>query len=146
MKLHINGEAFDVPPAFTHKLMDDLLKEGEKDYYEKVPKGWRILGQALARLVLEKMEKDAIPQIGKQAARDVLRPKDREDPNLLLAKVFSRIMLKGLELVDVYIATSDSGTIDTFNFTVEQSAGASGRQVDFGGDIGLRQDHGSQVS
>lgn len=146
MKLHLNGEAFEVPAAFTDKLVADLLKEGEKDYKEKVPAGWRILGQALSRLILESMERKAIPQIGKQAAKDLLRPVRGEDPNLLLARVFSRILLKGLSYVEVFINTGDSGTVEAFNFTVEQGAGEARTRVDFDGSAGVGQNHRTEIS
>ena len=142
MKLHLNGEPFDVPFAFLEKLVADVLEEGKKDYATKIPKGWRIAGQAISRMILEKMEREAVAQIGKEQAKEVLRPARGEDPNLRLAQVFSRILLKGLTYVDVYIATGE-GAIDTFNFTIEQGAGQAGRQVDFDRDIRVRQDNGA---
>ena len=146
MRLSINGVAFDVPPAFLEKVMSDLLVEGEKDYKEKVPVGWRIAGQAVSRMILQTMEQGAAKQIGREAARELLRPKNREDPNLLLAKVFSRVLLKGMGLVDVYICTDeDSRTIDTFNFTIEQGAGEAGQRVDFDGSQGERENNGAQI-
>ena len=145
MRIHLNGEAHPVPEQFLEKVMSDLLQEGVKDYQEKIPKGWRIAAQAISRMVLEKMERDAVAQIGKEQAKAVLRPVRGEDPNLRLAQVFSRILLKGLSYVDLYIATGDSGAIDTFNFTVEQGAGQAGRQVDFDRNERLRENHSPQI-
>ena len=143
MKLLINGEEHEVPRAYQEQLLLDLLEEGKRDYYEKVPNGWRVLAKPFTRGILAAIEKEAIKKGGIEAGRRV-RPKRGDDPNLYLAELFGKILLEGLKYVNLTIDYDDTGAVSAFRLDLIHT-GEAGGQVDSDRDIRLRQDDGAQI-
>ncbi len=141
MRVSINGVPYEVPRAIEEKLLADLLAEGEREYL-KVPKGWRITGEALSRLILGKIEEQVTRISGRDAGR-AMRPPRNADKNLYLANIVAHGLLEGLKNVEFVVGT-DQGTVNTF-YPIFQSPGASGGQVDTDRDIRLREDNGAQI-
>ncbi len=141
MRISINGVQYAVPREKEEKLLSDVLAHGTAEY-AKVPKGWRIAGEALSRLVLKKIEENVAKIAGREAARAMRAPRNA-DKNLYLASLVAHELLEGLKHVELTICT-DSGTIDAFNLIV-QSPSATGGQVDSHRDIRIGQDNGAQI-
>ena len=141
MKISFDGQVYDVPRDKEERLLADLLTEGAKDY-QKLDKKWRVIAQGAARAVLGLLEMKARD---KKAAAAQLRPARGEDPVLKLGPVFAGMLLEGLKHVHLYVATTDSGAVDTFHLAIEQGTGEAGRLMDSHGSAGQRQDNRAEV-
>ena len=143
MKLKINEITYDVPPDYERKLIDQLLDQGMLMYDEQA--AWvRIGAKAITRKKLLEMERQALKEVGEEAAQR-FKPPHGADPNLFLAGIYIDLLEEMLAHVELTIEIDDiSHTAAAFNVAIP-SKGLAWGQVDTPGYERLREDDGIQV-
>lgn len=138
MKIEINGETYTVPETYVQKLADDLWKQAEQMYENKLEDGVKVGLMTLTRAFLVREEMAIRQKHGKEAAR-ALRPPPKSDPNLWLA----RMMLPAVQriLQDATISCETAGdTVAAFSVSVPNLSESRG-QVDTAGNKRMRENN-----
>jgi len=144
MLVELDGRTYTVPEEYANKLISQLWELAIAEY-EKVPKGYRIGGMAIARKMLYDMETSITKSHGKEVALQIARPAKGADPNTHLLWIMTRVLreaVKSATFTIDYEKTTDS--ITAFSISIPRQ-GASGGQVATDGDLGERENNSREI-
>lgn len=150
MNIIINNSTYKLSVQQEAVLMS-LLHGKLLEEYGRLEPTWRLAAKAVARGALSWIEERVRQSSGIETAKQV-RPGKGVDPVPHLALIGSRLLADMAGHVSISFETAiatgteETGTLENFAVRISpKDSGQDGGPVDSHGDIGLRQDDGTQA-